>query len=118
MPDPNRWGLSESDLATIRSVLERHPRIRRAVVFGSRAKGTHRRGSDVDLALTGDALSRQDIVETSQALNEETPLPYRFDVIDRDKLENRELAEHIDRVGQELYVRQPEIAFPSVTPLL
>ena len=100
---PEAFGLSEQDLSTIRLVLSRNPRIHCALLFGSRAKGTFRRGSDVDLALVGDGLSREDILETSLALNEETPLPYRFDVVDRDRLESRELVEHIDRVGQKLY---------------
>jgi len=105
MPDTPRWGLSVSDLAIIRSALARNPRIRRVLLFGSRAKGNYRTGSDIDLALVGDHLTRQDIVETSMTLNEETPLPYRFDVVDRNHLENRDLTEHIDRIGQELYTR-------------
>lgn len=97
------FGLSEQDLSIIRSVLSHNPRIRSALLFGSRAKGTFRRGSDVDLALIGDGLSREDILDTSLALNEETPLPYRFDVVDRGRIESQELAEHIDRIGQKLY---------------
>lgn len=100
---PEAFGLSEQDLSIIRSILSRNPRIHCALLFGSRAKGTFRRGSDVDLALIGDDLSREDVLDTSLALNEETPLPYRFDVVDRARIENRELVEHIDRVGQELY---------------
>ena len=103
MPDSVSGGLVEQDLVVIRSVLARNPRIRKAVLFGSRAKGTHRRGSDVDLALTGDALTREDVVAASLALNEESPLPYRFDVLDLDKIENRDLVEHINRVGLEIY---------------
>ncbi|HTG45994.1 MAG TPA: nucleotidyltransferase domain-containing protein, partial [Verrucomicrobiae bacterium] len=34
-------------------VFRRHPEVTRVILFGSRAKGTHRPSSDVDLALTG-----------------------------------------------------------------
>jgi predicted nucleotidyltransferase len=105
MPDASRWGLSEEDISRIRSVFRRNSRIRQVILFGSRAKGTFRRGSDIDLALLGEGLSREDELDASLALNEETPLPYRFDVVDRAHLESRELAEHIDRVGQELYTQ-------------
>jgi predicted nucleotidyltransferase len=51
MPDASRWGLSEEDISRIRSVFRRNSRIRQVILFGSRAKGTFRRGSDIDLAL-------------------------------------------------------------------
>jgi predicted nucleotidyltransferase len=107
MSDFVESGLSDADLTTIRSVFVRNSRIWRAILFGSRAKGTFRRGSDVDIALEGEELSREDIVSISLVLNEETNLPYRFDVVDRNRLENQELAEHIDRVGWKLYQRIP-----------
>jgi predicted nucleotidyltransferase len=106
MTDALRWGLTDQDLAILREALARNPHIQRALIFGSRAKGTFHRGSDVDLALCGDELTREDLVQTSDYLNEEIPLPYRFDVLDRARLTNKELSEHIDRVGQEIYRRE------------
>ena len=44
-------GLSQQTVAQITRVLTEFPDVERAVLFGSRAKGTHKRGSDIDLAL-------------------------------------------------------------------
>lgn len=94
-------GLRTEDLELLRSVLARFPAVTSVKLFGSRAKGTHRNGSDVDLALFGDrsALGHDLLLEISEVLNEETPLPYRFDLVDYAALENEALRDHIDRVG-------------------
>ena len=91
-------GLPEPDLREILRVLAAHPRIRKARLFGSRAKGTHSPGSDVDLALEGD-ITFDLLREVSAALNQESTLPYRFDILDFSTIESEELREHIERVG-------------------
>lgn len=53
------FGLKDSDITAIRQILSQFPEVQRALVFGSRAKGNHQNGSDVDLALKGDILSYQ-----------------------------------------------------------
>lgn len=50
----NRPHLTDHELALVRDVFGRHPEVSRAILFGSRAKGTHAPHSDVDLAITGD----------------------------------------------------------------
>lgn len=72
-----------------------------AILFGSRAKGTFRSGSDVDLAVRG--CSETDVIQLSAALNEETVLPYFFDVVAYETIQNDDLVEHIDRVGITIY---------------
>ena len=47
------YGLSDIVIADIRSVLERHANIEKAIIFGSRAKGTYSEGSDIDIAVIG-----------------------------------------------------------------
>jgi predicted nucleotidyltransferase len=64
------------------------------IVFGSRAKGNYKKGSDVDLAIIGNEK------KLSYYLNEETNLPYFFDVINLQKITNKNLIEHIKRVGK------------------
>lgn len=53
------FGLWESDLLAIRRVLEKYPEVRQALIFGSRAKGNYKPGSDVDIALKGDRITHQ-----------------------------------------------------------
>lgn len=92
-------GLRDSDLILIRKALDQVPGLRKALVFGSRAKGPHRPGSDVDLALFGESLGPQDLIRVSQSLNETTPLPYRFDVVQYESITSEDLRQHIERVG-------------------
>jgi predicted nucleotidyltransferase len=96
------FGLTELDLSVIREALSKYPAIREAVIFGSRAKGTERPGSDVDLALKGDDLGEV-ALEVSTFLNQESILPYFFDVLDYSTLDNADLLDHIGRVGKVIY---------------
>lgn len=96
------YGLKDSDLETIRQTLKKHPNVYEAILFGSRAKGTHRPGSDVDLALKGTNLE-QTVVQVSLYLNQESILPYDFDIIDYHSINNQELIDHITRVGKVIY---------------
>jgi uncharacterized protein len=98
-------GLMQSDLAAIHDILLQHPTVEHARIFGSRAKGTHHAGSDVDIALTGQTLTFEVVRRIGYLLNEETMMPYRFDVVDYNTLGNSAIAEHIDRVGVEIYRR-------------
>jgi predicted nucleotidyltransferase len=51
------YGLSEGTLARIRGVLASHAEVERAVLYGSRAQGNYRDGSDIDLCLMGESLT-------------------------------------------------------------
>lgn len=92
-------GLSEQDIDLVISVFTKYPEVREAIVFGSRAKGNYKNGSDVDVALKGDKLSFQQVSAIGYVLNEETNLPYKFDILNYNQIKNDELKQHIDRVG-------------------
>lgn len=94
--------LSDHALALVRGVFQRHPEVQSATLFGSRAKGTHRENSDVDLVLTGDVPSL--MAESIAAELDELPLPYRFEVQPLADITHPELLEHIQRVGVTIYV--------------
>jgi len=98
-----RFGLGEHDLETLTRMFAMFPEIEEVVIFGSRAKGTYKPGSDVDLALKGKTVTAQTVTNLSMQLNEESLLPYFFDVVNLAELKNEQLAEHIKRVGQTLY---------------
>ncbi len=84
------------------------------VLFGSRAKGNYKPGSDVDLAVKGDRITPRIVAQLSDLLNEELPLPYFFDVVHYNTLESKPLADHIDRVGVVLYDRANALPQTSV----
>ncbi len=95
----NPFGLTDADMRTITTVLGRYPGVETALIFGSRAKGTFRRGSDVDIALKGPTLTYRTVAEISDFLNEETIMPYHFDILAYHAIDNPDLIDHIDRVG-------------------
>ena len=89
------FGLKENELKEIKDILKRE-NVKTAIIFGSRAKGNFKKGSDVDLAIIGDER------KISYILNEETFLPYFFDVINLDKISNKNLLSHIKRIGKKI----------------
>ncbi len=99
----NKLGLVESDLQNVVSVLIQFPEVELASVFGSRVKGNYKNGSDVDIALKGKQLSFMIVARINSILNEETSMPYRFDVLNYETITNNKLKEHIDRVGLVIY---------------
>jgi uncharacterized protein len=109
LSEPN---IEDSLTEAIRSVLRNHGDVLEARIFGSRAKGTARPESDVDIAIFGqlDELSAEAVAEELGEL----PLPYRFDVLAYASIRNRELKEHIDRVGLLIYRQESGQAEASV----
>ena len=99
----NRFGLFEADLQNVVAVLNQFPEVEHASVFGSRAIGNFKNGSDVDIALKGKQLSFMIVARINSILNEETSMPYKFDVVNYETITNNELKEHIDRVGLVIY---------------
>ncbi|PZX58246.1 putative nucleotidyltransferase [Algoriphagus ratkowskyi] len=101
----SKFGLLASDVEAILSVLSNHAKVERAYIFGSRAKGNYRTGSDVDLALKGSEIDFDTVSQISYLLNEETNMPYKFDVLNYHSITEPKLLVHIDRVGVEVYRR-------------
>lgn len=102
--DLGKTGLSESVLARLREVLATAPGVEEAVLFGSRAKGETRPGSDIDLALKGPDLSARDLLRLANALDD-LLLPYKIDLALYTQIDTPALREHIDRVGVRIFSR-------------
>jgi predicted nucleotidyltransferase len=100
------FGLNKSSIAQIHAVLRKFNAIEKAVIYGSRAKGNFRAGSDIDLTLFG-KVSTGMLADIIDALDD-SDLAYTFDVSVFDELKNDELKEHIERVGREFYRREGE----------
>jgi predicted nucleotidyltransferase len=93
--------LAPAEIVMLRSVLRRPQKVTEARLFGSRAKGTHTGRSDVDLALFGDLNHLEG--QAVAAKLDDLPLPYKFDVQVFDLIHDKQLREHIQRVGVLLY---------------
>ena len=97
-PKRNQYGLSERDMKTIRSVFQSFPEVKTVHVFGSRAKGNYRLGSDIDLAIMNKGVNSTVLSRLIWKF-EESNLPYNVDLVDFTKLTKQEFIDHIKRVG-------------------
>ena len=92
-----RFGLEEKTIEKIHQLLALYPNVEKAIIFGSRAKGNFKTGSDIDLALIGTGITLADINKLSIHIDD-LLLPYSFDLISYSGINNPELKEHIKRV--------------------
>lgn len=97
-----RFGLPSATLEALRAVLARHAKVSRAEIYGSRAKGTQRPGSDIDLTLFGPLLQAADLLAIEAAIDG-LNLPYRVDLSLYSQIDDPGLRAHIDRVGQPIH---------------
>lgn len=93
-----QFGLSATAVSLINGVFAKYPEVDKAILYGSRAKGNYRNGSDIDLTLFGSVSSYGLLVKILGDLDE-LLLPYTIDLSFYINIENINLKEHIDRVG-------------------
>jgi predicted nucleotidyltransferase len=99
-----KHGLPADTVARLQGVFAAFPEIEEALLYGSRAKGTYKPGSDIDLALKGDGVTFHDLGKIIDAVDE-LLLPYEVDLLHYNTLEHAKLREHINRVGVSFYRR-------------
>ena len=97
-----KYGLSDSTLQKIQDVFSHYPQIERAILYGSRATGTYRNGSDIDLTLCGNALTHNVLSRIDTELDD-LLLPYTIDLSIFHQIENPIMIEQIQCVGVSFY---------------
>ena len=98
------FGLSDKTLDTVRAILATCPELEKALVYGSRAMGNYRTGSDIDITLIGAQLNRDMLFQLARQFDESN-LPYMVDLSIMASINNPNLIDHIKRVAQVLYQR-------------
>lgn len=99
------YGLKPAIIEEIGRVFSAHAEIDLAVLYGSRAKGTQKTGSDIDLCLKGEALSLPLLLKIENELDD-LMLPHKIDLSIFHELDNPALIDHINRVGLVFYQRK------------
>ena len=91
-------GLSREDIKLLQTLLAEYGEIDEVILFGSRAMGTFKKGSDIDLAIKG---PNAGVILTPLLgrLENDIPLPYKFDLIHYESILEPGLKEHIDQHG-------------------
>jgi uncharacterized protein len=98
------FGLYPGSYEEIQKILAEFDSIEEVIIYGSRAKGTHREGSDIDLVLLGD-ISEHDLNLLWHKLDDSF-IPYKFDISVYSKLNSESLLDHIKRVGKIFYKKK------------
>lgn len=96
------YGLGEDNLAKIVEAIAQDTAIRRAVIYGSRAKGNYRANSDIDLTLEGDGLGITNLARLDGRLDD-LLLPWQFDLSIKRRITNEALVMEIDKYGKVIY---------------
>jgi predicted nucleotidyltransferase len=93
-----KYGISEATLEEILTVFRENSHVEEVILFGSRAKGTYRPGSDIDLALKGKDLTFQEFIKLLIKLDE-LEILYKIDAINYQTIKSQALLDHISWVG-------------------
>ena len=99
------FGLDESVIHSISEIFENAPKVNEVIIFGSRAKGNFREGSDIDLAIKGKAI-RFDTVLSLMDKVENLGLLYKIDLQNYQTISDKDVLDHIHRVGKIFWKRK------------
>lgn len=97
-----QFGLNDTELQALRTTLASIPEVEEAIIYGSRARGTNRAASDIDITLKGSALTYLQLALLDARIDD-LYLPYFVDLSLFSMLKNPDLLESIDREGKVLY---------------
>ncbi|PSR53140.1 hypothetical protein AHMF7605_06150 [Adhaeribacter arboris] len=99
------YGLKPNQISSIQGIFAAASAVNQAILFGSRAKGNYKPGSDIDIALMGKDLNFDYLLMLFHQL-EDLNLPNTFDLVIYDKIKEPELVNHINRVGVPIFSRK------------
>ena len=97
-----QYGLHRDVVVGVNKVFMQYEQVKEVILYGSRAKGTFKPGSDIDLSLKGDDLNLKLLNKIGLELDE-LLLPYTFDISIYSHIKNKDLLDHIERVGLVFY---------------
>lgn len=106
-----KFGLSDKVINEIQGVFKKHNEVKKVLIFGSRAKGNFRPGSDIDLAVCGNNIDYNLLLKIGCEIDN-LELLYGVDLIDYQAKKNTPIGEHIDRVGRVFYEKKTNYSPP------
>lgn len=95
------FGITQDTINELNAIFNRYDSIEEVIIYGSRAKGNFREGSDIDLTIKGN-IEKKDLMKIIDDI-EESYIPYLFDISIYNQLNSESLKEHINRVGKVFY---------------
>lgn len=95
-----KFGLRTTDITILKGIFKEFSQIHEVLIFGSRAMGNNKMGSDIDIALKGEITDK--VMRGVRMELEDSPLPYFFDVVNYGDITHQKLKDHIDEFGKVL----------------
>lgn len=99
------YGLDDKHIRELTDILRKFPHIAEVVLYGSRARGDYHRGSDIDICLKGENITKADIIQLKTALYE-SRIPYFFDIAVWQNIKNADFKANIERDGKVFYQKE------------
>ena len=97
-----RFGIPEKSIGKICGIFAQHPEIDRVILYGSRAKGNFKPGSDIDLTLIGEKIDLNLLFRIDNEIDD-LLLPWMVDLSIFNHLKNKDLIDHINQYGIQIY---------------
>lgn len=94
-----KFGLDQATIRRINEVFSKHNRIEKIILYGSRAIGNFKKGSDIDITLVAPSMNLTELMQLEVEIDD-LMIPYKVDLSLCHTIDNQELLEHIQRFGQ------------------
>ena len=105
-----KYGLSDSTIQKICAVFAKYPPVEQVILYGSRAKGNYKNGSDIDFTLCGRTDLTQRVLYRIIDELDDLLLPYTIDLSIFNDIDDADVVEHIRRVGVTFYEKSAVVA--------
>lgn len=102
MKNSQCFGLPSHVIHHLNEIFRNHKAIHKVILYGSRALGRHRLGSDIDLCIDSDSLTLMELLSIENEIDD-LLLPWKVDLSIRNKIDNPELLKHIESIGVEVF---------------
>ncbi|MEE1001168.1 MAG: nucleotidyltransferase domain-containing protein [Bacteroidales bacterium] len=96
------YGIKDDYWKRLETVFVSHKNIEKGILYGSRAKGTNRMYSDVDIVLVGEKINNREYTNIIQEIDD-LLLPFIFDISVYHSIKDSNLIESINRTGVIIY---------------
>ncbi len=96
------FGLPEHAVDQLVNLFSQYKSIHRVIIYGSRATGNYRPGSDIDLCIDADQMNLTQLLKIENQIDD-LLLPWKIDLSLKHSIDNPNLLQHINDVGVVFY---------------
>ena len=100
----SQYGVSQSIWRQILKTCFSFPDVECVILYGSRATGSYRQGSDIDLAIDAPLMTDREFAQLWNAVDD-LPIVFSMDVVHLQKLQNESLLQAIRMYGISLSIK-------------